>query len=405
MAGSTSNGFVAKTLNEIIADVEVDLATIQDPVSGEYLQPDFSSDDPIMQIVQVPLEGISDAWAAQKLTSDQFDPSNATGVNLSGQVQLNGIKRQDESFSVSPITLTGTPSQPITGPISVSDELEVNTWTYADDVTLDVSGNATLSFTCETAGPITAEPATLTKIITPKAGLDSVTNGIQSSIGEDEETDPDLRARQRVSTSAPGSSVIEALLANLLNVNGVTFARCYQNLSPTVTDSRGVEPATLACVVVGGTDLDIATTIFTRYGAVQTQGNASVTFTDSQGIDYPIEFTRAEPVEIFVEIDIEVYNNATFPDDGEDQIAASVVAYSQEGAAAFGIEDGFEDGFYPGVTVEPSRLYTATNSVPGHRVTRLEVGLSAGVVSTSPIAIDFDKISAFTIANTTVTVL
>ena len=398
----SGSGFTPRTENEILEASEVELATIQDPESGEFLQPDFSSDDPVMQVVKVPLGGVARAEDATKLVYDQFDPSNATGVVQSGQVQLNGIKRQDESASIFPFTATGTPGFTVPAGSKVSDEQETAIFVTDAEIIFDVGGNASDTMTCETTGPITFQPGELTKIITPVAGWDTVTNGTQQSVGTLEETDKELRQRQRVSTAAPSVSLIDGLYANLLNADGVTYARCYQNSNPTVTDSRGIAPATLACVVVGGTDEDVAKTIFTRYAMNLTQGNTLVTFADLQGESYNIRFDRAIPVDIVVEIDIEVYNQNSFPSDGDEQIKQAIIAYAQGGASALGIEDGFDDGFNPGSTIEYSRLYTPINSVPGHRVTRLEIAKDGDPLGEVSLPVAFNEIGTFLEANITV---
>lgn len=399
----TGAGFTARTENEILEAAEVELATVQDPDSGEFLQPDFTSDDPVMQVAKVPLGGVARAEDATKLIYDQFDPSNATGVIQSGQVQLNGIRRQDESASVFPFTATGTAGFSIPAGSKVSDEQETFFFVTDQEVTFDVSGSASGTMTCETNGSITFQPNELTKIITPEQGWDSVTNGTQLSVGQLEETDEELRKRQRVSTAAPSVSLIDGLYANLLNTKGVTYARCYQNSDPQNSDSRGILPATLACVVVGGTDEDVAKTIFTRYAMNRTQGNTLVTFFDLQGESYNVRFDRAIPVNIVVELDIEVYNQNVFPSDGDEQIKQAIIAYAQDGAKALGIEDGFEDGFNPGVTIEYSRLYTPINSVPGHRVTRLEIAIDGQPLSDQPIPVAFNEIGTFLESNITVT--
>lgn len=401
----SGSGFTARTENEILEAAEVELATVQDPESGEFLQPDFTSDDPVMQVAKVPLGGVARAEDATKLIYDQFDPLNATGVIQSGQVQLNGIKRQDESSSVFPFTATGTVGATIPAGSKISDELDTQIFTTDADVSFDVGGNASGTITCQNVGPITFEPNELTKIVTPVAGWDTVTNGTQLSIGSFEETNEELRRRQRVSTSAPSVSLIDGLYANLLNTPGVTYARCYQNSSPTTTDSRGILPATLACVVVGGTDEDVAKTIFTRYAMNLTQGDTTVTFFDLQNEAYPINFYRATPVNIIVDMDIEIYNSNSFPNDGTDQIKQAIITYAQGGAKALGIEDGFEEGFNPGVTIEYSRLYTPINSVPGHRVTRLEIAKQGDALGELPLPVAFNEVGTFLTANITVNVV
>src|SRR5690554_744172 len=109
MAGVTPEGFEAKRLADVLAEAEQDLATIVDPDTGDRLQPDFGSQDPAMQVVKVPLEGVGGAWEAAQLVFTQFDPGSASKAALSKLVQLNGLNRLDASGSLAPLEYQASP--------------------------------------------------------------------------------------------------------------------------------------------------------------------------------------------------------------------------------------------------------------------------------------------------------
>lgn len=406
MAGVTSEGFEAKRLADVMSDAADDLRTIVDPVSGESLQADFEADDPAMQVVQVPLEGVGLAWEAMQLVYQQFDPQKATGASQSALVLLNGIERLDEAPSNATEALIGTPLALIPAGTLVSDVNNINQWATTDDVQLDALGVATVTVRCTVMGPVTAPAGTLTRIVTPVAGLASVNNPADAQVGRNVETDTELRIRRDRSTMAPAASPVESVYANLANVPGVTYARVRQN-NTLATDSNGIPGKCVAAVVVGGEDLDIAMTLLERTGIVaEWFGSSSLTLFDVQGEPYVVKWTRPANLPIYIALTIQVTNPNIFPVTGLQQIKDAIIAYAQGGAPALGVDDGFsETGFVPGGTVLWSRLFTPINFVPGHRVVSLFIGTAPGPTLENDIPVPWDEVSQFLDANIDITVV
>lgn len=406
MAGVSDTGFEAKRLADVLGDSAEQLRTIVDPVTGETLQPDFGSEDPAMQVVQVPLEGVGLAWEAGQLIYQQYDPSKATGPSLYGLVQINGIQQQDASPSIATLQLTGTPSTVIPAGQLISDVNNVNQWSTQTEVTLDLSGLGEVEARCAVFGPIPADTGTLINIVTPVAGWTGVTNADPAILGRNVETDTELRQRRSRSTMAPAASPVESVFANLANVPGVTYARVRQN-NTLVPDSNGIPGKSVAAVIVGGAAEDIAVTLLARTGVVaEWFGNTSQTLFDVQGEPYVVKWTVPDPLPIYVEYTIEVVNPNLFPVDGPQQIKDATIAYAQGGAPALGIDDGFSTtGFPPGATVIQSRLYTPLNFIPGHRVVSVFIGTSPGPTGTADIATPWDQFPLFLDANIDVVVI
>lgn len=405
MAGVSPQGWESKRLADVITDADQQLVTIDDPVTGEFLEGGLGSEDPAMEIVKVPLEGVGESWQAMQLVYQQFDPGSATGASLAKLVQVNGIEKLDSSPSIAPLTLGGAPGTVILAGQLVSDVNNVNQWATLATVTLDGMGAGSVQAACQNFGPVAALAGTLTNIVTPVPGWVSVTNPDDAILGRNVETDTELRIRRDRSTMAPAASPVESVYANLANVPGVTYARVRQNNTLTV-DGNGIPGKSVAAVVVGGTDLDIAYVLLERTGIVaEWFGNTTVNLFDVQGETYAVSFTRPDPLPIYIELTIQVTNPSIFPVDGPQHIKDAILAYAIGGAPALGVDDGFsETGFPPGSPVLWSRLFTPVNFVPGHRVISMFIGIAPSPTTTDDIAVPWNEYAQFLDANIDITV-
>lgn len=403
--GVTDEGFAGKRLADVIEEAEVDLSAIKDPVSGELLDADFSSDDPTMQIAKVPLVGVADAWESSKLVFDQFNPSLATGPSLSGLVQLNGIKRLAPAKSTDTITLTGTPLAPIPAGSLIGNTFGTQEWSIDEDVVLDGTGSGVGKITNTINGAISVDAGELTAIITPESGWLTVANDGNVSPGRVEESHQELRVRRSRSTLAPAAAPADSVWANVKNLDGVSYVRVLINNTLKV-DARGLSPKNQAVIVVGGDDEEIAKTILQRSGAsVEFFGTTSVIIYDAQNEPYPVRFIRPTPVDIYVDLEITVINQSVFPENGIELIKQAIIDYVKDGADALGVFTGFrQDGFGPGALIILSRLFTPINSIAGHTVESLSIGRTQGTESLADIALEFTESPNFTFENINITV-
>lgn len=406
MAGVTATGFEAKRLADILADASAELALIVDPASGETLEPEFGSEDPAMQVVQVPLDAVDQAWQMGQIVFEQFDPTKAVGASLSSLVELNGIERQPSTPSTATVSLTGTAATYIPAGQLVSDVDNTVQWRTDFDVTLDGSGLGQVGVTSLTFGPVAAAAGTLTSIVTSVPGWATVINPTAASLGRDVESDTELRLRRTKSTMAPAASPVESVYANLANVPGVTYVRVYQN-NTLATDARGIAPKTVAAVVVGGADLAVARELLARTGvSAGWFGTTAVTLFDIQNEPYVVRFSRPTPKPIFIILQIRVTNPSVFPANGVQAIKDAIATYAQGGAPALGVDDGFSGvGFPPGAPVLVSRLYTPINFIPGHQVVSLLVDDVDPPVSGSDVAMAWNEFGLFDAANIDVIVV
>jgi uncharacterized phage protein gp47/JayE len=243
-------------------------------------------------------------------------------------------------------------------------------------------------------GALSQEANTITQIVTPVLGWDSVTNPLAASEGRLAETDEELRIRFRNTKLERSSNILDSLYSALQNLDGVEEVQIYEN-DTDVTDSNGVLPHSFLPVILGGSSQLIAETIWeNKPMGIRSQGSTVIAVTDSQGFLHGIGLERPAPVTIYVEMTLSLNPEADnpFPGDGTEQIQAAIIAYAS-------------DKFGVGKDVIFSRLFTPINSIPGHQVDSLFIGTSPSPAGTSNVIINFDELASFESLNIIVNIV
>ena len=238
------------------------------------------------------------------------------------------------------------------------------------------------------AGPIEQPTNTIDTILTPMLGWDSVNNPVVASAGTNRETDEELRLRFRNGKFDRATNTLDAIYSALINTDGVSEVTIYEN-DTSVVDGNGVPGHSFLPIVSGGLSTDIANAIWTNKPiGILSYGNTTVVITDVQGFPHDVSFSRADPVVVYISMDITTDIN--FPANGNDAIRSALIEYF---AANFGTGD---DVIY-------SRLYTPINSIPGHEVNSLYIGTSPSPVGVVNVPIAFDEIASLSSINIVIT--
>jgi uncharacterized phage protein gp47/JayE len=235
---------------------------------------------------------------------NSFPPGTAQGAALSSMVKINGLQRKVATNSQAVVTIVGQVGTIITNGL-VGDNLNLGTrWALPASVTIPSGGSITVTATCTEVGDTGAAAGSLTTILTPTLGWQSVTNAAIAVLGQPVEDDATLRQRQAASTSINAEAVIDGIFAAIDNLAGVERLAIYEN-SSNFTDSNGVVAHTIACVVEGGQQADIANAIASKKPpGTGTQGTTSVVVTDPKGVTNTINFYPLTLVTINVAITI-----------------------------------------------------------------------------------------------------
>ena len=399
--GVTPTGFVPMRLADIRADLQTKLNAITDPVSGESLNVDLEDNSVVSQIAGIFAEALADCWNAASLAYLQFDPRYNTGAGQSGTVQINGLLRHPPTATELLLELGGTVGATIPAGSLVSTLDQVSQFATAEDVTIGAGGTVSVAATCTVSGATQViDDDSPMQIASPARGWLTASCLSTSVQGAAEETDEQLRIRQQVSTSETAYRQIDAIYAGILNVAGVTYCRVYQN-NTLSSDSRGIPAKTIAAVVNGGADEDIADELFMRVPiGVAYYGGTTVTITDRQGIQYAVKFQRPIPVPVDVAVAVQPLDS-TFPSDTfVTDIQNAIIAFAAGGPRSLGITQGFDAaGFPPGNNVVLSLLYTAVNSVSGVQVCDMLIALHGGALSEQTVEIAWNEAAEFTTGN------
>lgn len=402
--GMTPQGFIPKRLADILESLNENIAGIQDPGSGEYPFQNASDDSILQQVVGVFAEGLSECWEAAYDGSVQFDPLKNSGAGQAGTIQLNGMLLKAGAATILALELTGKNGTTVPAGSLIATADGQQTFATTEAVYIGASGTTTVNAECTEKGPNEPSAGTVISIQTPIGGWLDATNTAIVAVGSLQETEEEARLRQQRSTSLTSYRQIEAIYAAVFNVAGVIYCRAYQNDKTFPEDERCIPFKEVAVVAEGGDPREIAQALFLRFPVgVIGYGNTTEVFYDSQGISYPISFSRPVDVPVAVEVDVAITSRPDFPDTGQALIKQAIVDYAEYGG------EGNEDGFPPGADIICSRLYTPVNSVPGHKVTRLVIGAQPEVgppdLSTDDIAIAWNQVGRFDVDRITVNIV
>lgn len=396
--GMTDTGFKPKRIADVYESIKARITEITDDKTGEKVFQNESDDSLFMQFSFIVAEAIAECWEHAYQASTVRDPNKASGAILKGLIQLNGLVAKFGSQTQINVKFTGLKDATIPQGSLISDVENSVNYSVDKSVTIGADGTATGTATALTKGPINPQNNTVIVIKTPTYGWTNVTNTGVVVVGAEPQTDEELHLEQQRATSNTAYRQIDAIYAGLLNVSGVEFARVYQNTGLT-TDSRGIDAKSVAAVVVGGTNEDIANSIAKKSANINSFfGSTEVDITDNQGQVNKIKFSRPEEVEIDVEVNITITDSSQFPastEDAKKQIKQNIVSYAQYNLQA-------TEGFAPGVDVIRTRLYTPVNEVPGFKINSLKIGKHSQGLSEADIDIAWNEVAIFKESNITV---
>jgi uncharacterized phage protein gp47/JayE len=256
---------------------------------------------------------------------NSFSPATAQGVGLSNVVKINGLRRLISTRSTAVVRLVGEVGTVIDGGV-IGDNLSLNTvWDLPDEVVIPIEGQIDVTATCRAEGATTAAVGSLTQILTPTRGWQTVTNSVAATPGDPVEPDATLRRRQARSTSKPAQTILEAIYADLADLAGVERLRIYENDGDTFNDD-GLPPHTICAVIDGGIAQEIGDTIAAKKPpGGGTFGNVNVLTVDQKGV--PDRIFYQELIRVPVAVRVNITALAGFVSTTEDSIKQSVADF------------------------------------------------------------------------------
>lgn len=397
MAEVTVNGYVVQNVNEWFAQEQemylaIDSSWNLDPSTPDGLK--LASDSEVWAILdEVGLKAYNSK-----------DPNKASGLELETLLYLTtGDSKNLGTPSTVSLSITGIDGTYIYAGSRVESTATGERWATNSDVTI-VSGVAAVNASSVNDGTIEASVSTITTIVDPISGWQTVTNNSIATPGTNEETDAEIRTRRNKSVSKVGQNQIDTMISALLVTENVIDASIPEN--DTEFDNHygnGLPKNSIAVIVDGGTDLDVATSIYNEKspGVFLHPANAPIVVevtSSTTGNKKDITFSRPEFIDMV--IGVSVTDDGSLPGNIEDLIAAAIIDYA---GGDLDVTGGFKDeGFRIGDDVSAGQLFTPVNSVVGQYGSSYATGILVNGLNVATI--EFNEKSRFTTANITVTV-
>ena len=396
MAELTDQGYVLKTQNEWFEDEQ-----------GRYqaIDSDWNLDPSTPDGIKLATD--SEIWAnldelGQKAYNSK-DPSKASGNDLDAVASITGTKRGLGTFSTSSVDLIGTNGETIlAGKIFESTE---NGSRWAVDNDTIIVGVTPAPITAIERGTIQASIGTITKIVEPQSGLESISNPAVATPGTNPDTDAELRIERENGVSLPGQNQVDSTFAAIANIDGVRRVKIYENDDTSPVDANGLPIHSTAIVIDGGDNTEIATAIYSKRnpGVIQHELTNPVTVpitSEVTGNEKDIKFNRPDFVDVII-----VYNVTTdgsLPVNVAQLIKDATLSYVD--GDLLNADCGFnQTGFNIGEDVQDGRFYTPANNVIGQYGNSYVTSIT--VNGGALVAIGFEELSRFTDANITVNLI
>ncbi len=385
-AGLTADGYFAKTTDEFLDDInDSQKASINAGLN-------LSSATPLGQINGIIAAKLGELSDQMRAVYSAFYPSSASARSLDNVCSITGTKRNAASKSIlSLVTVNiddGFSAAPGEMVAAVAGD-PVRRFVNKDVVenTSGMTNDFSVNFEAEVAGAVECLSGQLTSIAEPLSGWNSVINPTDAVVGDEIDTDSQLRIR-REQELAGGSTTADGIRTDVLQNEdlGVTFCRVLSN-DTDATDSNGLPPHSVEVIARGPDaptsedDQALADQIWeSKAGGVQAFGTDSKTVTDDQGNEYDVGFTRPTIVPVYLEIDITI-DATKYPEDGDDQLAEALVDFGDE-------------NYQPGDDPIAERLKSVAFSIPGIiDVPELRLGFTVSPVGTTNLTVAIREIA------------
>lgn len=379
-------GISAPSFADILGSLKVSFKGIYG--DDAYLEAD-SQDGQFLAVIA---QAIHDCNQATIAAYSSFSPQTAVGVGLSNVVKINHMARLIPTKSTVDVLLAGTPGTTITN--GIVGDADGNRWFLPGTVTIPPAATITVTATAEFDGAISAPIGSVSKILTPTSGWQTVQNSTAAAPGLPVESDAQLRARQEITPALNAYTVLTGLVAAIKALPGVSYGTCYENDTDT-TDSNGLPAHSIALVVKGGDANQIASTIYAKKApGVNTYGTTTIAITDASGASQNIKFTvpTEKPCKVAISLQAGAGYDTAIASAIKASVAASINALTIN-------EDLVVNRLYP------AALLGGSPDSLTYKITSLQAGLVSGSVGTTDVVIAFTEKATCLASDVTITVV
>lgn len=315
------------------------------------------------------------------LLANQINPDIAGGVFLDALCALTGLSRLAGTFTTVNATLSGEAGTVIP---AGSEAKTTNGDLFAASITATIppSGSVAVIFAAVEAGAIECGIGDLSEVVTPILGWETITNTAAGVLGQAQESDTQLRNRRRLMLGLQSQGTPEAIIAGLYNTSGVSSVLFRENVTSAAAtiDGKLLSPHSIYCVVQGGTDLDVATTILSKKNNCSDYNGATVVdvTNEASGQVYSVKFDRPTAAGIKVRVTAQKQVRSGVDSD---------IKYAVMQWAAGNVDSSSKLDI--GKPVSPYEIAGAINrQMPSITVYNVEIGFLSGAYGVATLPVD-----------------
>lgn len=160
-----------------------------------------------------------------------LDVNTASGIYLDNLCALSNITRKPATYSTASLTVTNTNDSQFTADRLIFVDKAGTEWIYNNPITLAPSGTEgdaqSILVTCSQIGAVEAEAGWIDKTL--EVTYLDVVQEANANVGENQESDANLRARRAQSSGANGTTVLDSIVGALLEISGIRDVKIYNN--------------------------------------------------------------------------------------------------------------------------------------------------------------------------------
>ena len=310
-----SNGLQVDSYDTLLNEVQNQMNLIY-AVDGDNIN--FDSSTPDGQMTNIFAQMGSDIREVIQEVYNSFNPDNCNGSVQDSRYALNFLTRKGGAFTIQNIDITTTKTVTLEGLDGNYNDVDAASYTVSDnagnnwfliDTTTITPGTTSLPFRSQNLGLVQPTIGTINNQVTKVIGITSVNNSVApTTLGEDQESDLEFRIRRNRSTATYGQNNYDAMLGQILELDGVLDAQIHINNTSSIDDT-GTAPYTVWVIVEGGAKSDIANIIYQNSNGLPTRGSVSVDVESVSGQLFSTSFDRANPVPLYIKFDIKNTNS------------------------------------------------------------------------------------------------
>lgn len=326
-------------------------------------------------------EAVADQNELIEAVVSAHSPGKAAGVFLSELVAFNGITRNEAEFTTVGCNLTANAAGSTVPEGTIfSDTVNGNTVALDSEQIIAPSATELASCTATEEGPIEFEADTIQNIDTPVYGLESVNNPADAIVGQNEESDTELRARRWQAAIVTASTNDGAIFKAVSDIQESTDTKVHSNKGSSI-DVFGVPPGQIWTINEGAADADVAKAIYEHTSAgIGWYGTVTEPYVDpDSGDSYDIKFSRPDYIDIYIIVNLTKNKEfGEYPGDGDTLIKNRLIFF-------------FDNRQKLSIDVVNSRLYTPVNVIPGHSIDSILIGTVPSPTTSDDIPITLNE--------------